>query len=145
MARIEHSVTIDKPLFDVYQRVADFEARKSWQPDLLNVGITAGNPLRAGSMIAMERRFMGRRVFVNVDVIDIQRNKLLDLKGVHGIFPYTRTIEFSSSGRSTTIRDTINIRTSLLYFWYTPFLTNALRSQTKSEWANLKKQMEQGR
>jgi hypothetical protein len=89
-------------------------------------------------MVAMSRRFKGSKIFLNVDVIDLQRNKRLELKGIHGRFPYHREIEFSPSGRETLINDKITLRVGWLFFWYGPFVRSALSRQTAQEWQNLK-------
>src|SRR5262245_52671691 len=125
MADIEHQVTIARPIGEVYNAVTAYEdsaALQLWQPELEAVGVTAGKPLRTGSMIAMTRRFMGSRIFVNVDVIELQRNKRFEIKGVHGRFPFRREIEFAPSGRDTLIRDSITLRIGWLFFWYRPFV-----------------------
>jgi carbon monoxide dehydrogenase subunit G len=145
MADIEHQITIARPISDVYNAISDYEnleAMQKWQPDLLSLGVTAGNPLRAGSMIAMTRRFMGSKIFVNVDVMENQRNKRFEVKGIHGRFPYRREIEVSPIGRETVIRDNIFIKTGWLFFWYRPFVRSAISRQTLQEWKNLKQLLE---
>jgi hypothetical protein len=145
MADVEHKITIARPVSDVFKAVSDYEnteAMKQWQPAIKSLGITEGKPLRTGSMIAMTRRFMGRDVFVNTDVLDLQRNKRFELQGMHGSFRFRREIEFVPNGRDTNINDKITIQSNFLWFWYRPFLLNALRSQTAQEWKSLKKQLE---
>jgi hypothetical protein len=145
MADIEHKISIARPVSDVFKAVSDYEnteAMQKWQPAIKSLGITEGKPLRTGSMIAMTRRFMGGNVFVNADVLDLQRNKRFELQGMHGGFRYRREIEFVPNGRETSINDKINIQSNFLWFWYRPFLLNALRRQTAQEWQSLKKQLE---
>ena len=145
MADIEHKITIARPVSDVFKTATDYESTetiKQWQPAVKSLGITEGKPLRTGSMIAMTRRFMTGEVFVNADVLDLQRNKRFELQGMHGGFRFRREIEFSPNGRETNISDRITLQTGIVWFWYRPFLLNALRSQTSQEWKNLKKQLE---
>lgn len=142
MPTIENRITIHGSLFDIFRTVTDFETMQQWQPNLLDVSITAGNPIRSGTMLSMRRKFMGRDIFINVDVIEFQRNKQVELKGMFGTFPYRRVIEFASSGRDVMIRDVITVRTSFLYFWYAPFLSSALNGQIKQEWQNAKLMIE---
>ena len=144
MANVEYSVTIARPVSDVFSAATGFDkldAMRKWQPDLLSVGITAGDPLRTGTMIAMTRRFLGSQIFVNVDVVDFQRNKRIELKGMHGRFAYRREIEFSPSGRDTVLTDRITIAAGWLFFWYRPFLYGAVRRQITQEWNLLKNQL----
>lgn len=145
MADIEHQITISRPITDVYKAVTaydDTEALQKWQTDLKNVGVTAGDPLRTGSMIGMTKRFMTSDIFVNFDVVEFQRNKRFDLQGVHGRFPFRREIEFNPNGRETIISDKITVRIGWIFFWYRPFVMSAIKSQTAQEWQNLKQHME---
>src|SRR5690349_10533210 len=101
MADVEHKLSIARPVSDVFKAVSDYEnteAMQKWQPTLKSMGITEGNPVRTGSMVAMTRSFMGGNVFVNLDVLDLQRNKRLELSGMHGGFRYRREIEFVPNG-----------------------------------------------
>jgi hypothetical protein len=62
MADITHQITIGRPITEVFNAVTDLEDAASlqrWQPALISTGVTAGNPLRTGSMVAMSRRFKG--------------------------------------------------------------------------------------
>jgi hypothetical protein len=108
----------------------------------VNIGITAGDPLRSGSMIAMTRRFLGASIFVNADVLEVQRNKRIELQGIHGRFRFRREIEFTPDARSTKINDKITVQTGIIFFWYRPILLGALRRQIEQEWQNLKKLLE---
>lgn len=146
MADIEHSITIKQNLADVYKAVTaygDTDSLKEWQTSIKSLGVTAGDPLRTGSMIAMKRQFIMSEVFINLDVTDLQRNKRFDLKGIHGRFSFRREIEFSPNGRETQIKDRIWLKTGILFFWWRPFVLAALKSQTAQEWINLK-QMQDG-
>lgn len=142
MADIEHSITISNNLVEVYSSVTAYESDpgiREWQTAVKSLGVTAGSPLRTGSMIGLKKHFIMSEIFVNVDVLDLQRNKRFDLKGFHGRFPYRREIEFTPNGRDTQIRDQIWLKTGFIYFWWRPFVLNALKTQTAGEWAHLKK------
>ena len=145
MADIEHQISIARPISDVFNAATQYEdetALRQWQTSIVSLGVTAGKPLRTGSMIGMTKRFMSGKVFVNFDVIDLQRNKRFEVKGVHGRFAFRREIEFSPSGRDTTIRDQITLQIPWLYILFRPFVRAALIKQTGQEWLALKKLLE---
>ena len=145
MADIDHKLNIARPVSDVFKAATDYEnveAIKTWQPAVKSLGITEGSPLRTGSMIAMSRAFMGGKTFVNLDVLDYQRNKRFEVQGIHGSFRFRREIEFVPNGRETSISDKISVQTGFIWFWYRPFLLAALKNQTAQEWQSLKKQLE---
>jgi len=138
MPIIEQTATIQKPLFDVFRVAADFTQWHTWQAGVKNVALISGEPIRAGTMVSLERG----STFINADVTDYQRQKTLTLTGVWGRFRFVRHIEFGANGRETTIRDKMTIQTGFLWFWYNPILTSRLRSMFKADWAALKKQLE---
>lgn len=138
MPVIEQTIVIQKPLFDVFRVATDFAHWNTWQSGVSNVALISGDPIRPGTMISLERG----STFINADVTDYQRQKNLSLSGVWGRFRFTRTIEFSASGRETTVRDKLTVTTGLLWFWYNPILSASLNRQIKSDWTNLKKQLE---
>lgn len=143
MPSFEHHVTIQRPSFDVFRYVGNFNNAPKWQTSTLAVTLTAADPVRVGTMVALRRAFMGRHISINLDVLDYQMNKVIELKGVFNIFPFHRIISFSSSGGGAThIHDQIHIRTGWLYSWYNPFLSRALGGQIRQEWDTLKRLME---
>lgn len=145
MASVEHTLKINAVFTDVFNQLSDFEnlqTLQQWQPTLTAINVTAGKPLRAGSSVSMRKQLMGSSIFINADITDLQRNKRIAMKGVYGRFFFTRSIELTTGGRETTIRDVIDMRTPWFYFWYTPFFVPALRRQTSDEWDRLKALLE---
>lgn len=141
MVTIEIKLTINRPISEVYSAFTNYDnptALQAWQKGINDVGITAGNPLRAGSMIAMRKRFGASEIFVNFDVMDFQRNKRLEVQGVHGRFFFKRETDFTPSGRETLVKDVMSVRTGWFMFWYNPILTGMLRKGLESEWQALK-------
>ena len=87
MPKFETQVLINRPVFHVFRYVGDFNNDVHWR-NVQSVGITSGDPIRAGTMVAMTRRIMGRGGFVNSDVTDFERNKKIELKGSYWGFPF---------------------------------------------------------
>jgi xanthine dehydrogenase molybdopterin-binding subunit B len=67
-------------------------------------------------------------------MVEVERNKSLEMTGIWGRFPFRRRVEFASTGRETQIKDRLTIKTGFLFFWYAPILSRALKSQLKQEW-----------
>lgn len=142
MASVEYSIAIQAPVTKVFKEATDYDNMQRWQPNLISVNVTAGNPLRAGSIVSMQRRFQTSDIFVNADVIDFQRNKRVEMRGVHGRFRFTRVIEFQPGGGETIIRDKIEVKTGIIFFWYAPLMTRSLKRQISQEWEALKELLE---
>ena len=136
MPKFENQATINRPVFQVFKYVGDFNNDVHWR-NVQGVGITSGDPIRAGSMVAMTRRLMGRKGFVNCDVTDYERNRKIELKGSFWGFPFVNTITFEHRGQQTHIRETLDIRTRWM-FWFGIFFNMFLKSTLRKEWDALK-------
>lgn len=138
MPIIKHTITINRNVMDVFRAATDFDNIHTWQAGTSSVNVVSGDPIRSGTMVSIQRGGL----FVNADVLDFQRNKLVTIKGVWGRFRFTRTQEFQSGNRETTVKDTLNIQTGWLYFWYAPFLNMLVSGQLRADWNRLKQQLE---
>lgn len=136
MPTYENYVLIERPVFDVFKYIGDFENDPSWK-NVHNVGITSGNPIRPGSMVAMTRPILGRKGFVNADVTEYDRNKKIELKGSFFGFPFVRTITFEHRGQQTGVKDVLTISTRWMV-WFNLFFAIGLKGTLASEWRNLK-------
>lgn len=136
MPTFENQILIDRPVFDVFKYVGDFTNDAEWR-NVSRIGITSGDPIRVGSMVAMTRPLMGRKGFVNADVVAYERNKKFELKGSFWGFPFLRTVIFEHRGQQTNVRETIEIRTRW-QVWFIPFFGLTLRGALTKEWKKLK-------
>ena len=136
MPKFETQVLVNRPVFQVFRFVGDFNNDVHWR-NVENVGITSGDPIRAGSMVAMTRRIMGRKGFVNSDVTDYERNKKIELKGSYWGFPFVSTLTFDHRGQQTNIRESLEIRTRW-FFWFGIFFNLTLKGVLRRELEALK-------
>lgn len=136
MPTYENEVLIDRPVFDVFKYVGDFKNDTEWR-NVKGVGITSGNPIRAGSMVAMTRYILGRKGFVNGDVTEYDRNKKIELKGSFWGFPFVHTILLEHRGQQTNVKETIQIRTRWM-IWFTLFFNLSLNGALRKELQQLK-------
>ena len=136
MPKFENQVLINRPVFQVFSFVGDFNNEVHWR-SVQNVGITSGSPIRAGSMVAMTRRIVGRKGFVNSDVTDFERNKRIELKGSYWGFPYICTMTFEHRGQQTNVRESLDIRTRWM-FWFGMFFNLTLKGVLRRELDKLK-------
>ncbi|MCY3799575.1 MAG: SRPBCC family protein [Chloroflexi bacterium] len=140
MPKFETQVLINRPVFHVFRYVGDFNNDVHWR-NVRGVGMTSGDPIRAGTMVAMTRRIMGRSGFVNSDVTDFERNKKIELKGSYWGFPFVSTITFEHRGQQTNVRETLDIRTRW-FFWFGIFFNLTLKGVLQREWNKLKQLMD---
>lgn len=136
MPKYENQILIERPVFDVFKYVGDFKNDVHWR-NVERVGITSGDPIRAGSMVAMTRPILGRKGFVNGDVTEYDRNKKIEIKGSFWGFPFIQTIQFEHRGQQTNIKESINISTRWM-IWFALFFNLTLGGTLRREFEQLK-------
>ncbi len=144
MPQIEQSVTINRPISEVFRFAADFENKaQQWQPDIIQHYQTE-DKVRVGVMITQSRstRLLGWRLDLNADITGYQPNKLIEYKGVLGRFPVLGRLEFSSAGGSTTVTESMDIRLGCLFAPFSPLMTMVMTGRTRRVLERLKQLLE---
>lgn len=143
MPEVTVSQKINRPVFDVFRMFTQVEELEKWQPDLKSAHQT-DDRLRVGVMVTYVRstRAMGWQLDLNADIVDYVPNRLIGYKGIIGRFPATGRIEFESSGGTTTVTETINVRMGFLFGLFSPMVKGALTRRTRNALNKLKEVME---
>lgn len=144
MPTIKNEITIQRNFLEVFRYITDFERVNEWQTSVVNSTVSAADPVRAGTMISQTRKFNGREIFMNADVVDFVRNQKIETQGIIIRYNFTRVIEIDSMGMETRIRDEMNIKVPLLYVWDSPIVSSTLKRQLGEEWENAKRLLETG-
>ncbi len=143
MPEISQTVTVNRPVNEVFRKVADMNDAESWQPDVKS-GSMSDERMRVGLFVAQRRtsRVFGWKLDLNADVLDYTPNKMIRLKGVVGRFPTVITYSFESRGGATAVTETVDARTGCLYLPVGPFLSASLNGRTKRALNGLKESLE---
>lgn len=146
MAEIKYTVTINRPVGEVYRFVSNFKNDPQWQGDVTDVHQSDG-ALRIGTMLTESRssRAWTWKLDLNADVIDLKPNKLIEFKGVLGIFPVRKRYEFNFSRGTTEFTQEITVKISFIYMLFSPFIRRAIKARTQKTMNALKALMEQER
>ncbi len=143
MPQVEGSITINKPISEVFRTAIDLGNSHSWQPDVTDTHLSTER-VRVGAMVTQVRttRLFGWKLDLNVDVIDYVPNRMLGYKGVLGRFPVIGQIEFESTGGTTTVREHLNIRMGFLYGIFSPMMKGTMTRRTRQALQALKTHLE---
>lgn len=143
MPTIQHKVTINRSVTDVFRFVSDFRNNAKWQPSAIS--LERSGQIRLGEMIVGQRRLMGRMVHVNADVVDYSPNQTIVFSGVMGGYPFRTTLKFNHVSGGMELTEIMEVRISWLYFWSRPFVLNGLDGQIRNSLESLKAYMESHR
>ncbi|MBZ0291181.1 MAG: SRPBCC family protein [Anaerolineae bacterium] len=140
MPTLQHKVSINRSVTDVFKFVSDFSNNSKWQPS--SVSMERSGQLRLGEMIVGKRRLMGRMAFVNADVVDYSPNQTIAYTGVMGGYPFRSTLKFNHATGGVELTEIIDVRIPWMYFWARPFVLSALNGQIQKSLESLKTYME---
>lgn len=140
MPVIQHKVSINRSVTDVFRFVADFKNNPKWQPT--SVSLERSGQIRLGDMVVGTRRVMGRMAHVNADVVEYSPNQTIVYTGIVGSYPFRTTLRFSHSTGGTELTESMDIRISWLFFWARPFVVSGLTGQIRTSLESLKTFME---
>ncbi len=68
MAHLRQSVVVRRPLEEVFAYLADPENDPQWSSVAGTMRLTSGRPVRVGSTVRQQRRFLGRRLDFALEV-----------------------------------------------------------------------------
>ncbi len=100
--KIEHSLTIRRPLDVVFGFVTDLRNETRWQPEIESV--TLEGPMRAGSTFHERRVTLGRRYDWHFRITRLEPPHLITIETISGTAPYrgSRTFERVPGGTRVT-------------------------------------------
>ncbi len=141
MPVIEHKITINRSVAEIFRFMADFSNNPKWQPD--SIQLERSGKVKVGDMVVGMQRVTGRMQHVNADVVDYVPNQKLAFTGIMGTYPFrtTYTYDFSGAG-GTQVGITTDIRVPWIYIMFRPFVVSGLNGQIEKSLANLKEYLE---
>jgi hypothetical protein len=141
MPVVEHKVSINRSVSDIFRFMSDFANNPKWQPSSMN--LEKAGKIRIGDMVVGTQRIMGRMQHVNADVVDYSPNQKIAYTGIMGNYPFRTTYNFNFSGAGgTEVTIMTDIRIPWFYFFFRPFVLAGLNSQTATALDNLKQYLE---
>ncbi len=86
---IERSITINRPVAQVFAFVSNPENNKQWQPEVIEHKMVSEGPMALGSKMRHVSKFMGRRIESNLDINEFVPNQKIAFHVTSGTLPYT--------------------------------------------------------
>ena len=83
MTQVQHTVTIDRPIEEVWDYVMDTRNDPIWQPHVIAVGRNADQPVALGLEIEETVKFLGRTLAVTLKVTEHEplRHSAIEVTG----------------------------------------------------------------
>ena len=140
MFTIQQSVTIARPVEEVFAFLADPASIPRWRPDVLET--RGGGPLQAGSEFDEVLNFGGRKT-QTFRVTVFEANKTLEVAAIAGLgIRPTQRYSVSSNAGSTTVSIRVTVRAQGLFRVLEPLLPRMIASKWRDYSERLRKLLE---
>lgn len=142
MVRFETTVTIDRPVQEVFAFVRDPETLPQWQAGVVAVETEQQGPLQAGSKLTEIRKFLGRELRSTLQITALDENRTLNLKVLEGPIPFSVNQDFEALGGSTKVTVVGEGEPGGLFKLAEPIVGKAAERQLKADFETLKDLLE---
>lgn len=138
-------IVIDRPSDSVASYAADPSNAPAWYANIESVKWNTAPPMRVGSQLGFEARFMGRRLAYVYEIVELIPNRRLVMRTAEGPFPMETTYTWDPVGAGKT-RMTLRNRGEPKGFLgvASSLMAAAMRRANTKDLAQLKKLIESG-
>ena len=143
--KMSNSVEIRRPLEEVFAFMSNIEHEPQWRPNVMEVKVTSGLPLRQGSTYLYVVKMMNRQMRTEGKITAFEPSRGWAFESVSGAFPVKGNVAFEPAnegtkvtlGGETTLRGLLNL--------FAPIMRGMMGRQVSGDLQNLKKLLESGR
>ena len=142
MPHAEESITINRPVGDVFDFVLDGTKNPLWRPAVVDIQRVPGRPLDVGVVFKQGLKGPGgRRIDGDYEIVECQSNELIKFQVITGPARPTGTYRFELVGNSTRVTFTLHLEPKGLTRLLSPMITSTMRGEVATL-SNLKAYLE---
>ena len=138
MARVEHSVVIDRPVEDVWSFMADPENDSQWVSGVVESAKTSEGPMGLGATLKIVRNFLGRRIEADLELTEWEPNKRSAIRSTSGPISVAGTRTFEAVEGGTRVTDEVEADLRGFFRLAEPLVERTAQRQIESDYESLK-------
>ncbi|WP_349408934.1 SRPBCC family protein [Pseudalkalibacillus sp. SCS-8] len=142
MIKVVVSNTINRPHDQVFSYIANFENNPKWQGGMVDARFTSQGPLGVGSTYEQVATFLGKEIKTTFKVVEYEENKRIKIESIKSTFPITVTRIVEPQTEGTKVTAIVEGDASKVFKIAQPFMKLMVKQSVKSDYKNLKKQLE---
>lgn len=142
MIRIELTFEIARAPDDVFGLLSDIERLPEWQASALEAH--ADGPLGEGSRVTEKRRFLGREVDSELEVVAYEPPQRLTLRSLGGPVDFTVDHQLAAQGRGTQLKVVAEAEPGGLLRLTEPVVARKAEQEFRRDFDRLKDLLESG-
>ena len=142
MMKAEKSVTIKKPVAEVFAFSQSMENYTKWQSDVDSVHMDEGPDNTVGSRYTEVRKFLGKEMKTTLEITAFKENETWAAKVIKGPVPYEVTITYEPVPEGTKITMLVEGEPTGFFKLAEKMVANNLEEGLEKDFAALKKLLE---
>lgn len=142
MMPIEFSVSIDRPVEEVFQYAADPAHLPEWGDGIIDCEIITDGPIDVGSVFIVKNSMGGRVQNFENEIVALEPNARFGFKTGSGGMGYTSNRTFEAKNGKTLVTERIDPETKGLMKLAAPLLKRFVRNSHYQSLLNLKANLE---
>ena len=141
---VEHSVTIERPIEEVFAFTADPNNNPLWQSTTLET--QTSSEVDVGTTFNNVSKFLGRRIETTLEIVESDPPRRQCVRVTSGPIPASGcyVFELTDDGGSTRFTQTLEAEVGGFFKLAEPLVGRAARRQTEADMATLKDLLEAG-
>lgn len=142
MAQIKNSITINRPIEQVFAFVADYRNNVKWQTGVIAAEFTSPAPVGVSTTFKYDAEIMGRKMETTGELTTYDPPRKIAWKSTSGPFPMFGSTTFESVDGWTLVTDTIEAEPGGFFKLAEPLLMKQMQGQTEKDMKKLKELLE---
>lgn len=142
MIRIQASVTINRPLEEVFRFMTDNQNALQWQSGLLEARVT-NDVIGVGKTWVDVVQVFGRRIEIASELTEFEPLRMVGFKSTSGPIPLEGRYAFEPDGAGTKVTFTLQGEPGGFFKLAEPIVARSTQRQWETNLANLKDLLEQ--
>jgi len=142
MIHIEESITINRPIEEVFAYVSDFRTISQWQSGVVDVRLTPEGPVGVGTRATFVRVFLGRHLEMTAEMLEYEPPTKQTFKTISGPMPTTVSRRFEPTAEGTKVSMVIEAQAGGLFALAEPLVGRSLGRAVEADLGTLKDLLE---
>ena len=144
MVRAEHTVTVNRPVSEVFAYLTDVDNLAQWQDSVIEARKDSEGPVTTGTRFTEARKFLGRRVESTMEVTEHDPERRFSLKVLSGPVPFQVSHAFEEANGGTRIRIVVEGEPGGFFKVAEPLVGRQAKRQLQGDFDTLKDLLESG-
>jgi len=142
MKKFDTSITIQRPIEEVFATVIDFDRIPTWRSGLIEATVTSEGPLQVGTTYRYNIKAMGRTIETTGQIDVYEPPAFYAWKATSGPFPMSGSIKCEATTEGTRVTDTLEADPGGFFKLAEPLLMKGQQGQMERELKQLKDLLE---